>query len=68
MKEEDRGKQKKGEGHARRIIVCRTDRFGEFLLNIPAFRALQRAHPGAAFYIVCDPNVAALARLLVSGG
>lgn len=68
MKEEERGTEKQGNGHARRILVCRTDRFGEFLLNVPAFRALQKAHPGAAFYIACDPNVAALARLLVSGG
>lgn len=50
----------------RKILVCRTDRFGEFLLNIPAFRSLQRAYPGARLYIACDPQVAGLARLVVS--
>lgn len=49
----------------RKILVCRTDRFGEFLLNVPAFRALQRAHPGAVLYIACDPSLFGLARLLV---
>ncbi|MFZ2384599.1 MAG: glycosyltransferase family 9 protein [Candidatus Omnitrophota bacterium] len=59
---------KKGSGArkpARKILVCRTDRFGEFLLNIPAFRSLRRAYPGARLYIACDPRVAGLARLLV---
>ncbi len=68
MKEEDRGRQKEGKGPARRILVCRTDRFGEFLLNVPAFRSLQRAYPGADFHIACDPHVACLARLLVKNG
>jgi ADP-heptose:LPS heptosyltransferase len=44
------------------ILVFRNDRFGEFLLNIPALRALKGSNPGCRLTLVVDPYVAALAR------
>ncbi|RJO64040.1 MAG: glycosyltransferase family 9 protein [Candidatus Omnitrophota bacterium] len=44
------------------ILVVRNDRFGEFLLNIPALRALKETFPRAAITVVIDPYVKELAR------
>ncbi len=43
------------------ILAVRTDRFGEFLLNIPSFYALKSAYPGARLTLVVDPYVRDLA-------
>jgi len=45
----------------RNILVVRNDRFGEFLLNIPAFRALKESFPDARIIAVVDPYVKILA-------
>ncbi|MFC1674349.1 glycosyltransferase family 9 protein [Candidatus Omnitrophota bacterium] len=44
------------------ILVVRNDRFGEFLLNIPALRALKEAYPAAKITAVVDPYVTGLAQ------
>jgi len=44
----------------RRILVVRNDRFGEFLLNIPAFRALKETFPGAQITLIADPLLVGL--------
>jgi len=41
--------------------VVRNDRFGEFLLNTPAFRALKRNYPGAKLTLLVNPYVRELA-------
>jgi len=41
----------------KRILVVRNDRFGEFLLNIPALRALQETFPQARITLVVDPSL-----------
>lgn len=43
------------------ILVVRNDRFGEFLLNIPAFRALKETFINARLIAVVDPYVLDLA-------
>ena len=43
------------------ILVFRNDRFGEFILNIPAFKALKSAYPGSKITLVVDYYVAELA-------
>lgn len=43
------------------ILVIRNDRFGEFLLNIPAFRALKESFVNARITAVTDPYVKELA-------
>jgi ADP-heptose:LPS heptosyltransferase len=43
------------------ILVIRNDRFGEFLLNIPALRAVREAYPQAHIILVVDPRVKELA-------
>ncbi len=48
----------------RNILVFRNDRFGEFLLNIPAFRALKESFPSARLILVLDPYVKPLAERL----
>jgi len=45
----------------KRILVVRNDRFGEFLLNIPALRALKETYPAAKITALVDPYVAELA-------
>lgn len=45
----------------KKILVVRNDRFGEFLLNIPALRALKDAFPGVWIIAVVDPAVKELA-------
>ncbi|MEW6075314.1 MAG: glycosyltransferase family 9 protein [Candidatus Omnitrophota bacterium] len=44
------------------ILLVRNDRFGEFLLNIPAFRALKETFPHSTITAVIDPYVKELAR------
>jgi len=46
------------------ILVFRNDRFGEFLLNIPALRALKVSNPGCRLTLVVDPYVMALAHCI----
>lgn len=46
----------------KRILAVRNDRFGEFLLNIPAFRALKESNPGSELILAVDPEVEELAR------
>lgn len=41
--------------------MVRNDRFGEFLLNTPAFRALKRNYPGAKLTLLVNPYVRELA-------
>lgn len=43
------------------ILVVRNDRFGEFLLNIQALRALRETFKGAKIILVVDPYVRELA-------
>jgi len=43
------------------ILVVRNDRFGEFLLNIPAMRALKESFPNARITAITDPYVKNLA-------
>jgi ADP-heptose:LPS heptosyltransferase len=44
------------------ILALRNDRFGEFLLNIPALRALKETFVNARIIVVVDPYVGELAR------
>jgi len=46
------------------ILVVRNDRFGEFLLNIPAFRALGESFAGSRLIAIVDPRVAELAGVI----
>ncbi len=43
------------------ILAIRNDRFGEFLLNIPAMRALKEAYPQARLSLAVNPAVRELA-------
>ena len=43
------------------ILVIRNDRFGEFLLNIPAIRALKEKFPDSKIILAVDPYVKELA-------
>ena len=43
------------------ILVIRNDRFGEFLLNIPAMRALKERYPEARISLAVNPAVCELA-------
>jgi len=45
----------------RNILVVRNDRFGEFLLNIPAIRALKETYPQAKLTLAVDSTVCKLA-------
>lgn len=44
----------------KRVLVVRNDRFGEFLLNIPVFRALKETYPSVGITLVADPSVSDL--------
>lgn len=48
----------------RNILVVRNDRFGEFLLNIPALRALKETFIDARIITVVDPYVKELAECI----
>ena len=43
------------------IVAVRNDRFGEFLLNIPAFRALKETFPDARLSVVVNSGIRDLA-------
>jgi len=43
------------------ILAVRNDRFGEFLLNIPALRALKELYPQAKLTLAVNPTVSELA-------
>jgi ADP-heptose:LPS heptosyltransferase len=44
------------------ILVIRNDRFGEFLLNIPAIKALKQRFPASRIVLAVDPYVEPLAK------
>lgn len=46
------------------ILCVRNDRFGEFLLNIPALRALKETFPNSRITLIVGPGVAELAKLI----
>jgi len=46
------------------ILAVRNDRFGEFLLNIPALRALKETYPGARLTVAVAPEVKELAECI----
>ncbi|MFA4842489.1 MAG: glycosyltransferase family 9 protein, partial [Candidatus Omnitrophota bacterium] len=46
------------------ILVVRNDRFGEFLLNIPAFRAVKESFPQALLIAVVDPRIKELVKAI----
>jgi len=48
----------------KRILLVRNDRFGEFLLNIPAFRAIDESFPGAKITLVINPYCLELAQCI----
>lgn len=48
----------------KKILVVRNDRFGEFLLNIPALKALKQSYPEAALTLIVNPYVQELALCL----
>lgn len=50
----------------KQILVVRNDRFGEFLLIIPALRALKNTFPGARLIAVVNPAVRELAEAIPS--
>ena len=45
-----------------KILAIRTDRFGEFLLIIPALRALKEKFPGVFLSLIVNPHVKELAQ------
>ncbi|MCK9433021.1 MAG: hypothetical protein M0R00_08695, partial [Candidatus Omnitrophica bacterium] len=45
----------------KKILAVRSDRFGEFLLNIPAFRALKEAYPQAELTLAVSADLCQLA-------
>ncbi len=52
---------KKTSVETKKILVVRTDRFGEFLLIIPALRALKETFPGCSITALTSPVVAEIA-------
>ncbi|MFH1441848.1 MAG: glycosyltransferase family 9 protein [Candidatus Omnitrophota bacterium] len=44
-----------------KILVFRNDRFGEFLLNIPAFRAIKESFPNSKLSVVVNSHLKELA-------
>lgn len=48
----------------KKILAVRNDRFGEFLLNIPALKALKQSYPEAALTLIVNPYVQELALCL----
>lgn len=46
----------------KRLLVLRGGALGDFILTLPAIRALLAAHPGASLDLVANPSVAAIAR------
>lgn len=56
--------QVRREKEIKKMLVVRNDRFGEFLLNIPAFRALKEAYPKAHIIALVNSNVRELAECI----
>lgn len=54
----------KQKAQIKNILVIRSDRFGEFLLNLPALRALKEAYPKARLVLAVSPVVYDLAVML----
>ena len=54
------------ESKIKNILVIRNDRFGEFLLNIPAIRALKETYPLAKLTLAVHPLVKELADVVES--
>jgi heptosyltransferase II len=54
----------KKQNEIKSIICLRNDRFGEFLLNIPAFRALKARFPSARLVLAVDSAVKELAKAI----
>lgn len=48
----------------RKLLLVRNDRFGEFLLNIPAFRALKEYFSDASLTLIVNPYVKELAQTI----
>lgn len=48
----------------KKILAVRNDRFGEFLLNIPALRALKKSYAGAKLTLLVNPYVQELTRCI----
>lgn len=48
----------------RNILAIRNDRFGEFLLNIPAFKALKQTYPQAKLTVIVNPCIQEIAQCL----
>jgi len=48
------------------ILAIRNDRFGEFLLNIPALNSLKKSFPQAKLTVIVNPYVAELAKYIPS--
>jgi ADP-heptose:LPS heptosyltransferase len=48
-----------------RLLVVRACAIGDFVLNLPALRALSLAHPGAALTLVGNPETLGLARAFI---
>lgn len=48
----------------RNILLVRNDRFGEFILNIPALRAVKEAYSKAKLILIVNPYVEELAKCL----
>jgi heptosyltransferase-3 len=48
-----------------RILIIRACAIGDFVLHLPALRALAAAHPGARFTLVGYPSILALARSFI---
>jgi len=46
------------------ILAIRNDRFGEFLLNIPAFNSLKKSFPQAKLTLIVNPYVLELAKCI----
>lgn len=51
-------------GTVHKILAVRNDRFGEFLLNIPAFKALKQRFPESEITLAVDPYVKELAECI----
>src|SRR5262245_10362891 len=48
-----------------RFLIVRACAIGDFILHLPALRALARAHPGARFTLVGYPGTLSLARTFI---
>lgn len=51
-------------GEPRKILVCRTDRLGDFILSLPAIYALHKTYPQAQISLLINPAYRDLVRFL----